>query len=186
MPPLSDTTTQSLHWYPTSPDWLGTSTSSSQRIRQWQPSSGRFCLCPCQHRLLGPAPLPLDPSSERPTMCIWMGCYTALQQAPGFRLRHPSGVGTLSQRRKCRWRRIPFSLCSGQPPGDLICRKWWPPPGGTGQGAVNDGSAEDLLHYCINKTGPEVPKKVGSTIKRGFTRAWAHLWGQDRPPLWSP
>ena len=149
MPPLSDTTAPSLRWAPTSPDLLGTSRLSSQGTRQWHPSSGGRCPRPCRRRLLGLAPLPLDPYSERPTTCAWMGRCTALRQAPGFRLPPPLVIWPPLQ-----WRKMPlaphsFFQRSGQPPGDLSCRKWRPPPDGTGRNAVNDGSSRDLRCYCL-------------------------------------
>ena len=50
----------------------------------------------------------------------------------------------------------------------------------TGRNDVKDSSAKDLWRYRLKKTGPEGPKKAGLMC------AFARLWGQDRPPLWSP
>ena len=82
-----------------------------------------------------------------------------------------------------RWRCVPFFRRLGPPPGNLRCKKWRTPPGGTGQVTVKDGSTGDLQRYSLKKNGPEGPNKVGSAGKRGFTRVHARLQGQDIPPL---
>ena len=93
--------------------------------------------------------------------------------------------GPLHDGRRRHWRRVLFCRCSGPPPVYLGCRKWRPPPGGTGRGAVNDGSAGDLWNYRLKKTGPEVLDNLCRVGKCGFTHACAHLRGQDIPLLWS-
>ena len=65
-----------------------------------------------------------------------------------------------------------------------ILRKFRPPPGNTGRGAVDDGYAGDLRRYRQKKTRPEGPGKVGSAGERGL-RAHTHPGAQPTLSWWS-
>ena len=54
----------------------------------------------------------------------------------------------------------------------------------TSTGQAMRGSVD--WRYRLNKSGPEIPDKVGSTDERGFTLACVSFWGQDILPIWYP
>ena len=62
-----------------------------------------------------------------------------------------------------------FSATGGNLPEILDVQKWRPPPGETGRGAVNNGSAGDLRIYRLNKTGSSRPYQG-----RQRRLAWLH------------
>ena len=126
------------------------------------------------------------PLLQAPAMYAWGDAKPLFDRRTGFRTCLPSGVGNLSG-----WRETFLVLRYFSPPLGATSRRSWlykmaAPPSGARRGTINDGSAGYLRRYGLNKTGPEVPDKVGSAGECGFTRACAHLRGQDRQPLWSP
>ena len=120
MPPLSDATAPKIDWNPISANQLGTSTLSSLETHQFQYSSGRRRSLLRRRWLWGPAPLQLDPSSERPVICAWRGRSGALWKAPGLRPCPPSGVGPLS-----RWRETSLAPRYFLPPLGATSRRSW-------------------------------------------------------------
>ena len=83
--PISDATSPTIRYSPTSLELLGDLLSASQGMWQWRPSSGGRPSRPCRCRPSGPVPLPLDLSSGRLATCALTRRYAALPWAPGFR-----------------------------------------------------------------------------------------------------
>ena len=108
---------------------------------------------------------------------LWAPCNvrsnrTLRRSSVGAQVLSPSFVGIM-----CSFAMVDYTASAARlfaaDCGNLLeildVQKWRPPPDGTGQGAVNNGSAEELWRYRLNKTGPSRPQQG-----RQLGQAWLH------------
>ena len=143
-PLLADATPPALRWTSTSPNCLRASLSSFQNVQQCQrlganrisASAGLWDRCRFSYTPPLIAPKCALGGDAKPLFVSHTGSVPIL---------HWKSAPLHNSCRHC-WSRVIFCRRSGTPHRYRGCKKWRPPLGRTGQGAVKNDSSGDLRH----------------------------------------